>query len=150
MYDDLLVPTDGSDKVAAALDHALELATTYEATVHALYVVDDSRGNTGLMGVGGRDPLEPLRKEGEAAVEAVASQAREAGVDVTTAVRQHTPHEGIRDHAAEQDVDLIIMGSRGHAGLWRALFGSVTERVLRVTDRPVLVVGSGASDPASG
>lgn len=145
MYDDILVPTDASDEVTAALDQAFELASAYGATVHALYVVDDSRGSSGLMGLDDRDPLEPLRREGEAAVEDVARKAREADVAVTTAVRQHIPHEGIQTYADEQDVDLIVMSSRGHSGISRALFGSVTERVLRATERPVLVVSREAS-----
>ena len=62
MYDDILVPTDGSDEVSAALDQAFELASTYNATVHALYVVDDSRGSSGLMGLDDRDPLEPNQR----------------------------------------------------------------------------------------
>lgn len=149
MYDDILIPTDGSDEVTAALDQAFELASTYDATIHALYVVDDSHGSSGLMGLDDRDPLEPLRQEGEAAVEEIAQKATEADLAVTTAVRQHTPHEGIRTYADEQDIDLIVMSSRGHSGISRALFGSVTERVLRVTDRPVLVVDRGTSVASS-
>lgn len=149
MYDDILVPIDGSDEATIALNQAFELASTYDATVHALYVVDDSQGSSGLMGLDDRNPLESLREEGEAAVEDVARKAQEADVAVTTAVRQHTPHKGIRTYADEQDVDLIIMSSCGHSGISRALFGSVTERVLRVTERPVLVVSRDPSEESS-
>lgn len=145
MYDNILVPTDGSEEVVAALDQASELASTYDATIHALYVVDDSRGSSGLMGLSDRDPLEPLREEGESAVEEIARKANDA-VTVRTAVRQNIPHEGIRAYADEQDIDLIIMSSRGHSGISRALFGSVTERVLRLTKRPVLVVSRDAAE----
>ncbi|WP_254546791.1 universal stress protein [Halomarina pelagica] len=140
MYDDILVPTDGSDEVATALTQAFELASTYDATVHALYVVDDNRGSSGLMGINDSDPLEPLQRRGQTAVEDIAKNARDVGVSVTTAVRRQTPHEGIRIYADERDVDLIVMSSRGNSGISRALFGSVTERVLRTTERPVLVV----------
>lgn len=144
MYDTILVPTDGSEEVSAALDQAFELASTYDATVHALYVVDDSRGDSGLMGLDNRGPLAPLREEGQKAVDDVAQKARDANVAVTTTVRQNIPHEGIRAYADEHDVDLIIMSSQGRSGVSRVLFGSVTERVLRLTDRPVLVVSKGA------
>lgn len=69
MYDAILVPTDGNDGASAALDQAFELASTREATAQALYVVDDSRGSSGLMGLKDGKPLEPLREEGEAAVD---------------------------------------------------------------------------------
>lgn len=140
MYDTILVPADGRDEVAAALDQAVTLAKTYGATVHALYVVDDSRGSSGLMGIDDRDPLESLRRDGENAVKNIARKARDEDVTVTTAVRQNIPHQGIQAYADEHDIDLIVMSSRRHSGLRRALLGSVTERLLRVTDRAVLVV----------
>ncbi|WP_254545288.1 universal stress protein [Halomarina pelagica] len=140
MYDDILVPTDGSDEAATALGQAFDLARTYDATVHVLYVVDDSRGDSGLMGLADGDPLASVREEGRDAVEAIARRARDADVTVTTAVRQNLPHEGIREYADEHDVDLIVMSSRGRSGVSRVLFGSVTERVLRLSERPVLVV----------
>jgi nucleotide-binding universal stress UspA family protein len=50
------------------------------------------------------------------------------------------PHAVIADYAEEYDVDLIVMGSHGRSGVRRALLGSVTERTLRSTHVPVLVV----------
>ena len=46
----------------------------------------------------------------------------------------------IADYAEDHDIDLIVMGSHGRAGVRRALLGSVTERTLRSTHVPVLVV----------
>jgi nucleotide-binding universal stress UspA family protein len=42
--------------------------------------------------------------------------------------------------ATEEDVDLIVMGTHGRTGLSHVLLGSITERVLRRTDRPILTV----------
>lgn len=149
MYDGILVLTDGSVGVTAAIDQAFRLTTTYDAMIHALYVVDDSRSSSGLVGLDDRDPLEPLRQEGETAGKAIARKAKKADLAGTTAVRQHTPHQGIRSYADEQDIDLIVMSSRGHSGISRALFGSVTERVLRVTDRQVLVIDRETPDASN-
>ena len=38
MYDDILVPTDGSDVANVAVDHAVDIASKYDATIHALFV----------------------------------------------------------------------------------------------------------------
>jgi len=46
----------------------------------------------------------------------------------------------IADYAEDNDIDLIVIGSHGRSGVRRALLGSVTERVLRSTTVPVLVV----------
>ena len=40
VYDDILVPTDGSNATSRAVDHAVELAAFHDATLHALYVVN--------------------------------------------------------------------------------------------------------------
>ncbi|MFL9709025.1 universal stress protein, partial [Aeromonas veronii] len=40
MYETILVPTDGSEVAETAVNHALDLAETYDATVHTIYVVD--------------------------------------------------------------------------------------------------------------
>jgi nucleotide-binding universal stress UspA family protein len=47
---------------------------------------------------------------------------------------------GILETAAQQGVDLIVMGSHGRSGLERMVLGSVTQRVLSHTKLPVLVV----------
>jgi nucleotide-binding universal stress UspA family protein len=146
MYDDILIPTDGSEEVETAIEHALELAETYDATVHALYVVDDSRGGAGLMGADTESAASELRTMGEEAVGAIATRGREIGLTVRTEVREDLPHEGILDYADDHDIDLLVMSSRGRSGVSRFVFGSVTERVVRLSGRPVLVVSRGTPD----
>ena len=63
------------------------------------------------------------------------------GVDaVRTAVVRGRPDEEILGYADENDVDLVVMGTHGRTGLTRYVAGSVTERVLRLSDVPVLTV----------
>jgi nucleotide-binding universal stress UspA family protein len=57
MYDDILVPTDGSRGANAGLDHGIEMATQWDATLHVLYVVDTRLARSGPL-------LEILRDEG--------------------------------------------------------------------------------------
>jgi nucleotide-binding universal stress UspA family protein len=149
MYDDILIPTDGSDEVETAIEHGFELAETYDATIHALYVVDDSRGGAGLMGSDTTSAVSELRTIGEEAVEAIAARGGDIGTTVKTEVRQDLPHEGILDYADEHDISLLVMSSRGRSGVSRFVFGSVTERVVRLSRRPVLVVSRGSPDDES-
>jgi nucleotide-binding universal stress UspA family protein len=142
MYDDILVPTDGSDASTAALDHALSLASQYDARLHALYVVD--RQSYGLVEEGKSRVLDNLREnlrgEGTAAVAAVEEAAETAGVETRTSVVEGDIHRQIIDYATDEDVDLIVMGTHGRRGLDRLLIGSVTERVVRSSPVPVLTV----------
>lgn len=141
MYEDILVPTDGSEEVSAAIEHGFDLATKYQATVHALYVVDDSRGGSGLLNADSGSILARLREEGNRAVDEVVERGANADIDVVSEIREDLPHEGILGYIDDHDIDLVVMSSHGRSGVSRFLFGSVTERVLRLTDRPVLVVG---------
>jgi nucleotide-binding universal stress UspA family protein len=149
VYDDILIPTDGSEEVETAIEHGFELAGAYDATVHALYVVDDSRGGAGLMGSDTTSATAELRRVGEEAVGVIATRGEETGLTVRTEVREALPHEGILDYADEHDIDLLVMSSRGRSGVSRFVFGSVTERVVRLSGRPVLVVSRGAPSDES-
>ncbi|WP_058365614.1 universal stress protein [Haloparvum sedimenti] len=147
MYERILIPTDGSKVAEAAVDHALDLAAQYEAEVHALYVVDIDSINLGLgteqvdrLKQGRFDEMDEVKERSEKATGAVAERAAERGIDVVEHVSAGRPHKLIGDYAESNDIDLIVMGSHGRAGVKRALLGSVTERTLRSTHVPVLVV----------
>lgn len=140
MYDDILVPTDGSDGVDRTLDHALDLAKNHDATVHALYVVDrrlyfaaDDEDRESV-----RDRLEA---DGAEAVERIRERAESVGVDCVTDVHEGYPDRDIVDYATEQNVDVIVMGTHGRTGRDRlAHLGSVTERVVENAGCPVFVI----------
>jgi nucleotide-binding universal stress UspA family protein len=137
MYDRILVPTDGSEETRGAVEHAVELATAYEAVFHTLYVVDTNVGaDTSIPGA-----LDALEQAGEAAIDEVISQAEARGVEtIEAAVAQGAPHRAILDYVEENDVDLVVMGTHGRTGLDRYLLGSVTEKVVRLSDVPVMTI----------
>jgi nucleotide-binding universal stress UspA family protein len=138
MYDEILVPTDGSEAAAAALNHAIDLAERYGARLHALYVVDARAYAT--LDAGANLVIDSLEGEGDEAVRAIEERAEGAGLDVITEVATGTPHEAILEYADERDIDLIVMGTHGRRGLDRVLLGSVTERVVRSSPVPVMTI----------
>ncbi|MFD1633895.1 universal stress protein [Haloplanus ruber] len=140
MYRNILVPTDGSDASAAAVEHAVDLADRYDAHIYALYVVDS--GSYGVLGESTPTVVEALREEGSQAVTSVEGTAADAGVEVDTAVVEGAVHRSILDHADEVGADLIVMGTHGRQGIDRYLLGSVTERIVRSSSVPVLTVRS--------
>ena len=143
MYDRILVPTDGSDPAAAATDHALTVADRFDATVHALYVVDVDGIAHEAPGLGLDALRDALRTEGETATDAVVERAEDRGVDVRESVVDGVAEDAIVDYADAEGIDLIVMGTHGRRGLDRYLVGSVTERVVRRTEVPTLVVRGG-------
>ena len=135
-YHSILVPTDGSKAAQNAVDHGLELARTYEAALHALYVVD-RRAYASRPGRTWDDMKTTLEQSGKQITERVADAEAESGVPVVTAVRHGVPHQAIHDYADEQGVDLIAMGTHGKTGMANRVLGSDTERVLRLSEVPV-------------
>ena len=143
MYEHILVPTDGSDGTDAAVDHAIDLAETYDAALHTIYVVDANVGaDAGVANV-----YANLEQAGERAVQDVVDRAEAAGVEtVEGAVAEGVPHRAILDYAEQRDVDLIVMGTHGRTGLDRYLLGSVAEKVVRLSDVPVMTVRMPAAE----
>lgn len=134
MYDDILVPTDGSPDRETAIDHAIHIARQNDSRVHPVYVVDVSD-----MGDIGDNPDE-LRAQGNEMIEPVVEKATRAGLDVNEHVLDGTPNERIVECAEANGIDLIVMGTHGKNGLSRALLGSTAEKVVRNSPVPVLTV----------
>ncbi|AGN02731.1 universal stress protein UspA-like protein [Salinarchaeum sp. Harcht-Bsk1] len=134
MYDTIVVPTDGSEGPCRAVEQAYRLAAAFDATVHALYVVDETFPAHSHYDV----VRENMEDTGESAVERIESNAPE-GVTVEKVFLTGVPHEEIIAYAEDHDADLIAMGTNGRTGLSRFVAaGSTTERVVRASPVPVL------------
>ncbi|ELZ53403.1 MULTISPECIES: universal stress protein [Halorubrum] len=140
MYDHLLLPTDGSDGTSTVAEHVGSLARRYDATVHALSVVDTRNRFEGpTMGLGTETWEDAERERAERAVDA-AADALPDDVAVERHVESGVPHAEILDYADAAAVDVIVMGTHGRTGIDRYLIGSIAERVVRQSPIPVLTV----------
>jgi nucleotide-binding universal stress UspA family protein len=70
----------------------------------------------------------------------VAVQLQKAGINVVTVIREGAAGENIVEYAKEQDINLIVMSTHGRSGFKRFFVGSVTDRVIRSGETPVLVL----------
>lgn len=135
-FDHIVIATDGSESVRRAVRVALDFAERFDATVHALYVVDEGEVESSPERV--REEMRAaLDDSGEEALREVVAAADRP---VTTAVREGRPATVIREYAVEHDADVVAMGTRGRHGENRFLIGSVAERVVRTCPVPVLTV----------
>ncbi|MDZ7701672.1 MAG: universal stress protein [Halobacteriales archaeon] len=135
MYQRILVPTDGSDSATSAMEEAIALAEQFDAEVHVLHVIDDWRYDTTI-----ESAVIPLREEAETYVERCVATATEAGVAVQSEIELGRPARSILEYVDANDVDLVVMGTRGRAGLPKRLLGSVTDYVVTHADVPVHVM----------
>lgn len=136
MIDTVVVATDGSESVERAVEVALDLADRFDATVHALSVVDASDVESAPSELS-TDLEGALTERSERATRAVAARA---DGNVKTAVRRGRPASEISTYAREVDADIVATGTRGRHGENRFLIGSVAERVVRSCPVPVLTV----------
>ncbi len=137
-YEQVVIPTDGSDAAERAAETALDVAERYDADVHVVYAVDPTpydledspRSIVGLLKEGGRE-----------ATETVATMTRDRDLSVTTDVRRGEPAAELLAAVSTVDADLIAMGTRGRTVGTGRLLGSTTARVVRRSPIPVLTVG---------
>ncbi|MFB6150205.1 MAG: universal stress protein [Haloarculaceae archaeon] len=139
-YGRVLVPTDGSDAAAAAVDHGIAVAGAFDATVHALNVVDVGAVAAGSEVAPTTNLLDSLVERGEGATEDVAERVRDAGIEAVTEVRRGFPSADLLDYVDEAGIDLVAMGTHGRTGVDRLLLGSTTEHTIRRSPVPVLSV----------
>ena len=143
MYDRILLSTDGTAASEQAEMHAIELAATHDAVLHVLYVVDEDvvtaySGDEYVDEAEG--PEHGLEELGEEVLSKLRQRATDAGVDVETAMQHGRPAETIVAYADDHDAELLVLGTKRRPDEYRALLGSVTDRVLRLTTRPAIVV----------
>ena len=136
MFGRILLPTDGTDSMDAVVQTAADIADLRDADVHVLYVIDD-RAFLTLHDEMKTDVLTELEGEGEAATDRAATRLREAGIEVTTAIREGDPADQILAYAETIDADLITMGTRS-GDYTNNLMGSVSQKVVARSTTPVL------------
>jgi nucleotide-binding universal stress UspA family protein len=143
MYQRILVPTDGSDITAKAVDTAVKLAKSLGARLLTISVKEPFP----YSAISEMQPTPPQEfydaqeRIATARVKAVADKATAAGL----ACEAHTvealhPWEAIVEHAASKGCDLIVMASHGRRGVAALLLGSETQRVLIHSKVAVLIV----------
>ena len=136
MFKRILIPVDGSEPARDAAQIGIDLAVEHDATVHGLYVVEPvtvAEGGTGQV-------IEAMEERGREIVSDLAEQAESRGLSVATDVKTGVAHREILDYAAANDIDLMVVGTHGRTGIGRYLLGSVTEKIVRLSDIPVLTV----------
>lgn len=139
-YDNILIPTDGSEQAANAVEEGIKLADELDATVHALHVVDEFEAKIVPITGEEEEKREEYVEYGEQITGEVATLAENAGLEAETAVVVGIAHKEIQNYVGENDIDLVVIGSRGLGGVEEMLLGSTADKVIRLVEKPVTVV----------
>ncbi|MEM4160823.1 MAG: universal stress protein [Thermoplasmata archaeon] len=141
----ILIATDGSEEMDEVYRMAFDLGKNLNAKLFALYVVDLSPFD-GLP----EDALllrakARLYERGWNLLRELKEKAVRAGVEVEAIVEEGNPAEKIVKTAKKLKVGMIVMGTRGRAGIDRLLLGSVAEAVIKNAPCPVLAMRKSTS-----
>ncbi len=139
MYKKILVPTDGSEFAKKAQKHALFLANVTGAELIAVSVTENNFVN-GLPLDDEVYQLNQLLKERSEENLEEFDKLNENDLKITHIIKEGSPASCILEVAAEEDVDLIVMGSSGKSGFDRFIMGSVADKVVNSAKCAVLVI----------
>lgn len=143
----ILVPIDFSPNAETVLEWAAHLAEEHECPLvllHAYHLPVDFQQLEGAY-------LPPdfwtqVKNDAAANLERYAEPLRSRGLRVETVLREGYPASVIEEEAQTRNVDLIVIGTRGHTGLKHLLLGSVAERVVQKAPCAVLTVRARDAD----
>jgi nucleotide-binding universal stress UspA family protein len=143
----ILCATDFGPSSTLAVKLALSIAQSFDGSLTLVHVFDAPihRG----------PPFVPLVDDGVDAqahvsvqLEAAVASAKTTFERVKGVLRRGRPWEEIIGLASEMGADLVVLGTHGRRGLPRAILGSVAEKVVRLSPRPVLTVPSTSAEAA--
>lgn len=141
----ILVATDFSDASRASVDCGRALAEQFGSALHLVHVIPDltlkALAPDGFVVTTPDDLQRQLEADAWKKLEALRSVGHPDGVRVVPSVLSSTaPADAIVRYARTEQIDLIVMGTRGRGGVPRLLLGSVAERVVRTAPCPVLTI----------
>src|SRR5947208_10883981 len=119
MFKRILVTTDGSPVIERAVLYAEHLARVEQAEIIVLHAYESPLRYAGYAGYD--QLLERYQAVAQAVVDDIVNELNEDGVLARGEVRMGLPAEAIIAAATDNDIDLIVMGTRGHSNLQEML-----------------------------
>jgi nucleotide-binding universal stress UspA family protein len=145
----ILVPTDFSTEADMAVSAAAQLARKTGASIHFQHVIEPLGGGsnwgfTGYEPSNGEDGLFMIKvmEQAKHQLNTRVNSSELMGIETSGDVVVADLYKGIAQSATDMGADLIVMGSKGADGIDQVLVGSNSERVIRLSGVPVLVIKS--------
>lgn len=137
----ILVPTDFSDHAEYALKVAAQIARKNNGEIFLFHMLDLPSQEGDAINEGSDIPeiMFFMQKARERFEDLVASPYLE-GIKITEAIQFEKAFDGIIKNSKKHEIDLIVMGSHGASGFHEMFIGSNTEKVVRTSEIPVLVI----------
>jgi nucleotide-binding universal stress UspA family protein len=140
MFGKILVAIDGSKTSEKARDTALDMAKTWGAEVHVVYVIETGLFSSIPMDNTWEVIYGMLKGEGEKALGEAKKKAVEMGVTLQTYLREGHAGNEILKVGQEAGADMVVVGSHGKTQIDRLLLGSVSSYVVKYSPITTMVV----------
>lgn len=140
--DRILFATDFSEGSDHALPYAVDMARQYGAKLYFVHVIFDVAKTAGwyVPHVSIDEIYRDMEQSARSELEKIFIDEMRGFSNIEYKVLKGIPYEEVCKLAAEQKVDLIVLGTHGRRGIDRMLFGSTAEQVVRNAPCPVLSV----------
>jgi nucleotide-binding universal stress UspA family protein len=143
----ILVPTDFSEHAENALKVAAQIAKQNNSEIFLLHLLEiPTQLNDAITGAASIPEVMLFMKKAKEALRKLKEKDYLKDIQVTEKLRFERAFDGILSCSNENEIDLIIMGSHGISGIEEVLIGSNTEKVVRLSDAPVLVIKKGTKE----
>jgi nucleotide-binding universal stress UspA family protein len=142
MFEKILYPTDFSDVSKKALDYIRQLKEAGTKEVVVLHVIDEREIDAIFQHAAVRfeDIVRSIRAEARKKMDAIERELKKDGLTVKVRIERGIPFRDILRVEEEEGVSAIVIGSHGKSNIKEMLLGSVSEKVIRKSKKPVLVV----------
>lgn len=139
MFQNILLATDGSDHSRRAIDQTLKMVSPHKDQVHIdlIYVVDGETSKKDVLKYGDSQTASQKRKE---KFLDIIQYIESEGVSTDFKLLHGDPAEEMIDYANEHDYDCVVIGSRGRNKFQTLILGSVSHKLVKYVQSPVIVV----------
>jgi len=145
MFEKLLYPTDFSDVSKKAMDFIKQLKGAGTKEVVVFHVIDERIINRiqhhSEAGINAEELEKKMEEHAQEQISAIEGELKKSGFDVKTRIDKGVPfREILKAEQEEEDISVVVIGSHGVSCIEEMFLGSCSEKVIRKSSKPVLVV----------
>jgi len=139
----ILLTTDFSKYSLSAADYAIDLAEKYDAKIFVINVIEKKPPILSMrtLDLSEEKIEEIITSDAENEMNRILAELKsKTKMEIEPVIKKGLDYEEIVDYAEKNPIDLIVIATHGKTGILRTLIGSVAEKVIRYSKKPVLVI----------
>jgi len=144
MFAKILYPTDFSDVSKKAMDFIKQLKGAGTKEVVVFHVIDERIieriQHHSDIGINAEELEKKMEEQAQEEISAIEDELKKSGFNVKTRIDKGVPFREILKAEQEEDVSVVVIGSHGVSCIEEMFLGSCSEKVIRKSSKPVLVV----------